>query len=123
MGLERWREAQRRIAARGADVVLCGQDHQEGAELLDGRVVVSTAGTLSQRTRGGRPTSFNFVTIERAAVHITFFRWDAGHARFQAADTATLGSGAPAGAGGGGAANRAARVAAASAASAGPTWA
>src|SRR5207247_1367005 len=64
MGLARWRQAQRRIAASGAEVVLCGHDHQEGAELLDGRVVVSTAGTLCRRSRGGRPSCFNFVTIE-----------------------------------------------------------
>ena len=87
MGLARWRQAQRRIAASGAEVVLCGHDHQEGAELLEGRVVVSTAGTLCRRTRGGRPSSFNFVTIEPTAVHITFFRWSAEHRRFNASDT------------------------------------
>ncbi len=87
MGLARWRQAQRRIAASGAEVVLCGHDHQEGAELLEGRVVVSTAGTVCQRSRGGRPGSFNFVTIEATAVHITFFRWDAEHCRFGASDT------------------------------------
>jgi 3',5'-cyclic AMP phosphodiesterase CpdA len=90
MGLARWRQAQRRIAASGAEVVLCGHDHQEGAELLEGRVVVSTAGTLCQRTRGRRPGSFNFVTIEPTAVHITFFRWDAEHRRFGASDTAAF---------------------------------
>src|SRR5205814_476926 len=37
MGLARWRQAQRRIAASGAEVVLCGHDHQEGADLLGGR--------------------------------------------------------------------------------------
>src|SRR2546427_8358274 len=68
MGLARWRQAQRRIVASGAEVVLCGHDHQEGAELLGGRVVVSTAGTLCKRTRGGRPSTFNFVTIEPTAV-------------------------------------------------------
>lgn len=119
MGLARWRQAQRRITASGAEVVLCGHDHQEGAELLDGRVVVSTAGTLCRRTRGGRPTSFNFVTIEPTAVHITFFRWDTAHARFQASDTAAFARGAAAGGGGGGGARggdtatRAARVPAA----------
>jgi hypothetical protein len=88
---------------------------------LDGRVVVSTAGTLSQRTRGGRPTSFNFVTIEATAVHITFFRWDAAHARFQASDTAAFARGAAAGGGGGAgdAAASAARVPAATGASRG----
>src|SRR5213078_3894584 len=49
--------------------------------------VVSTAGTLCRRTRGGRPSSFNFVTIEPTAVHITYFRWDVGSRRFRASDT------------------------------------
>jgi 3',5'-cyclic AMP phosphodiesterase CpdA len=87
IGLARWRQAQRRILATGADVVLCGHDHQEGAELLGGRVVVSTAGTLCRRSRGGRPSSFNFVTIEPTATQITFFRWDGERARFRASDT------------------------------------
>jgi len=90
MGLARWRQAQRRIVASGAELVLCGHDHQEGAELLAGRVVVSTAGTLCKRTRGGRPSSFNFVTIEPSAIHITFFRWDGEARRFRASDTAAF---------------------------------
>src|SRR2546429_6745251 len=91
MGLARWRRAQRRIVEAGTDVVLCGHDHEEGAEQLDGRVAVSTAGTLSTRARGGRPVSFNFVTIDPAAVQVTFFRWDAGHRRFQPSDIAAVG--------------------------------
>jgi len=90
MGLARWGGAQRRIVEVGTDVVLCGHDHEEGAETLDGRVVVSTAGTLSTRARGGRPVSFNFVTIDPAAVQVTFFRWDAGKRRFQPSDTAAF---------------------------------
>jgi len=87
MGLSRWRQAQRRILESGADVVLCAHDHQEGAEVLGGKVVVSTTGTLSTRSRGGRPSCFNFVTIEPTAVHITFFRWESERGRFQASDT------------------------------------
>jgi 3',5'-cyclic AMP phosphodiesterase CpdA len=87
MGLARWRTAQQRILESGADVVLCGHDHQEGADVLGGRVVVSTTGTLSVRTRGGRPSCFNFVTIESSAVQVTFFRWEAEHGRFRASDT------------------------------------
>lgn len=90
MGLSRWRRAQQRIVAAGTDIVLCGHDHQEGAEMLDGRVVVSTAGTLSTRVRGERPVSFNFVTIDVAAVQVTFFRWEAGKQRFQPSDTAAF---------------------------------
>jgi predicted phosphodiesterase len=93
MGLARWRQAQRRIVASGADVVLCAHDHQEGADVLDGSVVVSTAGTLSTRSRGGRPPSFNFVTIEPTAVHITFFRWEAERGRFRSSDTFAFGRG------------------------------
>ena len=92
MGLARWRRAQRRIAACGAEVVLCGHDHQEDADVLDGRVVVSTASTLCRRTRGGRAPSFNFVTIDPTAVHITFFRWD-GEGKFRASDTAAFARG------------------------------
>jgi 3',5'-cyclic AMP phosphodiesterase CpdA len=98
MGLARWRTAQQRIAASGADVVLCGHDHQEGADVLAGRVVVSTTGTLSVRTRGGRPSCLNFVTIEPTAVQVTFFRWEAERHRFRPSDTfafAREGQGSP----------------------------
>ena len=87
MGLARWRQAQRRIVESGAELVLCGHDHQEGADMLQGRVVVSTASTLCTRTRGGRPSSFNFVTIEPSAVHITVFRWETERGKFRASDT------------------------------------
>jgi 3',5'-cyclic AMP phosphodiesterase CpdA len=90
MGLARWRQAQRRIVEAGTDVVLCGHDHQEGADMLDGKVVVSTASTLSTRARGGRPASFNVVTIEPTAVQVTFFRWEAARGRFQPSDTAAF---------------------------------
>jgi len=93
MGLAHWRRAQQRILESGADVVLCGHDHQEGADVLGGKVVVSTAGTLSTRSRGGRPSCFNFVTIEPTAVHITFFRWEAERGRFRASDTFAFGRG------------------------------
>ena len=94
MGLSRWRQAQRRIVECGADVVLCGHDHQEGAAVLHGKVVVSTCSSLSMRVRGERPASFNLVTIEPAAVQVTFFRWDAGRRRFNASDTFAFARGA-----------------------------
>lgn len=89
MGLARWRGAQKRIVDSGADVVLCGHDHEEGVDLLAGKVVVSTAGTLSTRSREGRASSFSMVTIEDSAVQVTFFRW-AGQGRFQPSDTAAF---------------------------------
>lgn len=87
MGLARWRTAQRRIVASGADLVLCGHDHEESAEVLDQHVVVATAGTLTNRSRGGRPGSFNFITIDAASTQVTFFRWEAERGKFRASDT------------------------------------
>lgn len=87
MGLARWRSAHRRLVATGADVVLCGHDHQEGAGQVDGTLAVSTSGTHSSRSRGGRPSVFNLVTIDVGAVHIQHFRWEPQARQFQRSDT------------------------------------
>jgi 3',5'-cyclic AMP phosphodiesterase CpdA len=86
MGLARWRSAHRRLLATGADVVLCGHDHQEGAGQVDGTLAVSTSGTHSFRSRGGRPSVFNLVSVEPGAVHIQHFRWDPATREFQRSD-------------------------------------
>jgi len=90
MGLARWKQAQQRIAASGADVVLCGHDHQEQADVLMDRVVVSCAGTLSTRSRGHRPSVFNRVTIEEGAIQVEFYRWDQDRGLFRRSDTYTF---------------------------------
>ena len=87
MGLARWRSAHRRLLATGADVVLCGHDHQEGAGQIEGALAVSTSGTHSARSRGGRPSVFNLVRIDPRAVHIQHFRWQADSRRFLRSDT------------------------------------
>lgn len=87
MGLARWRRAQERIVDSGADIVLCGHDHQEQAELLGEKVVVSCAGTLSTRSRGGRPSVFNRVTVEPDAIHVEFYRWEQGAGVFKRSDS------------------------------------
>jgi hypothetical protein len=61
-------------------------------------VVVATAGTLSTRSRGGRPSSFNFITIEPTAVQVALFRWDEERGRFRASDTFAFARAAPLGA-------------------------
>jgi 3',5'-cyclic AMP phosphodiesterase CpdA len=85
MGLARWRVAQRRIIASGADLVLCGHDHQEQVDTLGG-VVVACAGTLSTRSRGGRPPVFFRVLIEPEAIHVEQYRWDAERGVFRRSD-------------------------------------
>lgn len=83
MGLVRWRTAQKRLLTLGADVVLCAHDHQEGAGQIDGLLAVSTTGTHTDRTRGGRPSAFNVIHVDKQAVHIVHYRWDASTKQFQ----------------------------------------
>jgi 3',5'-cyclic AMP phosphodiesterase CpdA len=87
MGLARWRSAQKRLLATGADVILSGHDHQEGAGQIQGALAVSTAGTHSSRVRGGRPSVFNLVKIDPQAVHIQHFRWVSADRQFIPSDT------------------------------------
>jgi 3',5'-cyclic AMP phosphodiesterase CpdA len=86
MGLARWRSAYRRLLATGADVILCGHDHQEGAGQIEGTVAVSTSGTHSSRARGGRPSVFNLIRVDDRAVHIQHFRWESKHRGFLPSD-------------------------------------
>jgi predicted phosphodiesterase len=96
MGLARWKSAHRRLLGTGADVLLCGHDHQEGAGQIDGTLAVSTSGTHSSRSRGGRPSVFNLVTIDPAAVHIQHFRWQPSTRQFQRSDASSFArAGAP----------------------------
>jgi predicted phosphodiesterase len=86
MGLANWRSAYRRLLASRADVVLCGHDHHEAAGQIDGALAVSTAGTHSFRTRGGRPSVFNLVQVDARAVHIRHYRWESVSRRFLTSD-------------------------------------
>ncbi len=96
MGLARWRSAYRRLIAAGADVILCGHDHQEGAGQIEGAIAVSTSGTHSLRVRGGRPSVFNLVRVDADAVHIQHFRWESKERRFLPADSSSFArAGAP----------------------------
>ena len=87
MGVARWRSAHKRLLATGADVILSGHDHQEGAGQIQGSLAVSTSGTHSSRVRGGRPSVFNLVRIDVSAVHIQHFRWVSKDKQFIPSDT------------------------------------
>ena len=86
MGLARWRRAHKLLLDTGADVVLCGHDHQEGAGQVEGRITVSTSGTHSFRSRGGIPSVFNLVRIEREVVHVQHYRWAPATGTFAPSD-------------------------------------
>ncbi len=96
MGLARWPEAHRRLQATGADLVLCGHDHQESADQLGGSLTISTAGTLSTRMRGGRPSVWNLIRVDHQAVHVQFVRWEAGAGSFRFSDTHSFARARPA---------------------------
>ena len=49
--------------------------------------VVSTAGTLTDRSRGQRPSVFNVVRIDQDAVHVAHWRWDKAAGEFRPADS------------------------------------
>jgi 3',5'-cyclic AMP phosphodiesterase CpdA len=87
-GLARPHRAQQALVATGADIVLCGHDHTEGVDQIDGKTVVSTAGTHSVRTRGGRPSGFNLVRIGAAQVRVDHYIYEVDHRTFRPGPTA-----------------------------------
>lgn len=82
MGLAHWGSAQRRLEATGADLVLCGHDHQESVGQLPGGTVVACSSTHSNRTRGGRPSAFHEIEADAGRISVRQHRWDAGEGRF-----------------------------------------
>ncbi len=65
------------FAELSVDLVMCGHDHQEAVHYVEHTVrgtVVSTAGTVSSRSRGGRPSSVNIIAVTpeqiQAQVHV-----------------------------------------------------
>ena len=85
-GLKHSARVLRRFAEAGITAVLCGHDHQEAVHLIEhtaGGVVVSTAGTVSNRSRGGRPSSMNVLTFAPGSVHVETLVWSAEQSDFR----------------------------------------
>ncbi len=62
------------IAKSGANLVMSGHDHQEKAVVVErtaGRFIAITAGTLSDRSRGGRASAFMTVDADATSTSIT----------------------------------------------------
>lgn len=89
-GLARPHWTQRALLSLQADVVLCGHDHTEGAGQIDGRLVVSTAGTHSIRTRGGRPSAFNVVRVQEHRIQIEHYLYVRDMKTFRQGGTLTF---------------------------------
>lgn len=68
------------FADMGVDLVLCGHDHQEAVHYIEHTrkgTVISTAGTISNRARGGRPSSVNSIVITRDSIDVHTLIWSA----------------------------------------------
>ena len=77
-GLKNTRRILGRFAEMGVDLVLCGHDHQEAVHFVEHThkgTVISTAGTMSNRGRGGRPSSVNSITITDGAIDVETLIW------------------------------------------------
>ncbi len=86
-GLAHWKRAHRHLVECGADLVLCGHDHQESVGQIPGsQVVVSAVGTPSLRSRGRRPTVFNVIELDRQAISVRNYRWDLNAGKYRPSD-------------------------------------
>lgn len=77
-GLNRTPKILGRFAQMGVDLVLCGHDHQESVHYIEHTkkgTVISTAGTVSSRSRGGRPSSVNVIAIGDTTIEVTTRIW------------------------------------------------
>ena len=66
------------FAEMGVDLVCCGHDHQESVHYIEHTrkgTVISTAGTISNRSRGGRPSSVNEIKIGPVTTDVTTHVW------------------------------------------------
>jgi 3',5'-cyclic AMP phosphodiesterase CpdA len=77
-GLANTEQALHAFASLGAELILCGHDHLEAVHTVERGVhgiVISTAGTISNRLRPGRASSFNLVSIDERHLYITTYAW------------------------------------------------
>jgi 3',5'-cyclic AMP phosphodiesterase CpdA len=73
------------FASLKVDLVLCGHDHQEAIHFVEHTrkgTVISTAGTVSNRSRGGRPSSLNIISLTPDEIGITTHIWSSGECAF-----------------------------------------
>ena len=84
-GLKNTRRVLGAFADLEVDAVLCGHDHQEAIHYVEHTkrgTVVSTAGTVSNRSRGGRPSSLNVLDVDQAQIKVTTHVWSPAEKAF-----------------------------------------
>jgi 3',5'-cyclic AMP phosphodiesterase CpdA len=84
-GLKNTARALGAFADLQADLVLCGHDHQDAIHYIEHTrkgTVISTAGTVSNRMRGGRPSSVNSITISPTLIEVATLVWSESDSGF-----------------------------------------
>jgi 3',5'-cyclic AMP phosphodiesterase CpdA len=77
-GLANTEQALHAFASVGTELILCGHDHLQAIHTVERGVhglVISTAGTISNRLRPGRASSLNLVNIDEHNLRITTYTW------------------------------------------------
>ncbi len=84
-GLKDTKRALGAFAEMEVDLVLCGHDHQDAIHYIEHTkrgTVISTAGTISSRMRGGRPSSVNSISITSEKIEVSTLVWNAASGGF-----------------------------------------
>jgi 3',5'-cyclic AMP phosphodiesterase CpdA len=77
-GLKKTQRILGAFAEMGVDLVLCGHDHQEAVHFIEHTkrgTIISTSGTISNRSRGGRPSSVNSIRITEKDIEVSTLVW------------------------------------------------
>jgi len=77
-GLANTEQALHAFSDLGTELILCGHDHHDAVHNIERGahgLIISTAGTISNRIRPGRASSFNLVEIEDHEIRITAYAW------------------------------------------------
>lgn len=80
-GLANTDQALHAFSDLGTELVLCGHDHQDAVHTIEKGshgLVISTAGTISNRIKPGRASSFNLVEIDENNLRIVAHSWKKG---------------------------------------------
>ena len=73
------------FADMSVDLVLCGHDHQDAIHFIEHTkkgTVISTAGTVSNRMRGGRPSSVNSIRLSDDKIDVATLVWSQSDSDF-----------------------------------------
>jgi 3',5'-cyclic AMP phosphodiesterase CpdA len=84
-GLKRPDAVLNALAEMGVGLIMCGHDHQEAIHFVEHprqHMVVSTAGTVSNRSRGGRPSAVNSIHVHDDAIEVSTLVWSPADAAF-----------------------------------------